>query len=304
MENVAPKINAIVEDKGRGVFEIEPLAPGYGYTIGNSLRRVLLSSLSGSAITSVKIDGVTHEFATVPHIKEDVLEMVLNIKDIKVKNLSDEPQVIKLSTKIAGEVTAAQIEKNAQVEIINPEQKIATLDKGGQLNIEMVVENGRGFYPTEDREKSSEFGVIAVDAVFTPVKAVNYHVENTRVGQMTNFNKLVVEIITDGAKDPKDALYESIDGLIDYFSALKTGTVSEVVEEIQESDIDPLENSSDTDPKTKITDLGLSSRTVNALLNNGIKTIGGLKRLSDLKLSEIKGLGSKGFDEIKKILGR
>lgn len=296
------KINVMSENEKSGVFIIEPLAPGFGPTIGNSLRRVLLSSLGGSAITDVKIDGVTHEFTTIPHVKEDVLDIILNIKSIKVKNHSDEPQTLVLSVKSVGEVTAKDINKNANVDILNPEQPIATLDKNGSLSIEMTVQNGRGFLPTEEREKSDTFGIVAVDAVFSPVESVHYHIENTRVGQMTNYDKLTLEINTNGIKTPKEALTESITILVDQFKSL-TEAQEEKTDDTA-TDLPEISDDGELDSKTKITDLDLSSRTVNALVNAGIKTVGGLTRLSDLKLSEVKGLGNKGFEEVKTLLNR
>lgn len=308
MEEVTlPKINVISEDNNTGIFEIEPLAPGFGSTVGNSLRRVLLSSLEGAAITEVKIDGITHEFTSLPHIKEDVLEIILNVKDIKVRTESNEPTIIRLEAKSMGEVRARDIAKNANVEIMNPDQVIATLDKGGQLSMEMVVKKGRGFYPTEEREKSAIFGSVAIDAVFSPTESVNYRVENTRVGQMTNYDKLIIEIKTNGVKTPREAFDQSVAILVEQFKALQGESPSKDKEsEVVEIETEPVKAAEDAllDPKTKVTELDLSSRTVNALVNAGVKTVGGLKRMSDLKLSEVKGLGSKGFEEIKKLLNR
>jgi len=312
---ILPEIKTVSEDQQNAVFEIEPLAPGFGFTIGNSLRRVLLSSLVGSAITEVKIEGATNEFTTIPHVKDDVLEIVLNIKEIKAKNLTDEPVKVLLVSDKTGDVLASDIQKNANVEILNPGHRIATLDKGGKLRIEMTVENGSGFLSTEDRKKSNEYGVISVDAVFSPVIVVDYRVENTRVGQMTNYDKLILNIKTDGVRSPKEALLDSINILIEQFSALtEAGQKTEKSKKISKDldDLKSLDENLDTqidsndriDPKTKITDLNLSSRTLNALLNSGIKTIGGLRRLSELKLSEIKGLGSKGMDEIKQLVNK
>jgi DNA-directed RNA polymerase subunit alpha len=312
---IFPEIKTASEDQQNAVYEIEPLAPGFGNTIGNSLRRVLLSSLAGSAITEVKIEGATHEFTTIPHVKDDVLEIILNIKEIRAKNLTDEPVKLLLISDKTGDVLASDIQKNANVEILNPKHRIATLDKGGKLRIEMTVENGSGFLSTEDRKKSNEYGVISVDAVFSPVTAVDYRVENTRVGQMTNYDKLILDIKTDGIRSPKEALFDSIDILIKQFSALtEAGQKAEKSEKPSKDTADSIvskensdlqvESESQIDPKTKITDLDLSSRTLNALLNSGIKTIGGLRRLTKLKLSEIKGLGSKGMDEVKQIINK
>lgn len=302
--STTPKVIITDNDKNQALIEIEPLEPGYGFTIGNSLRRVMLSSLRGSAITEVKIEGITHEFTSIPHVKEDALEIVLNIKDLKIKNLSDEPQILELDVKTTGVIKAKDIKVNANVEIINGDAHIATLDKSGKLRIEMTVENGSGFFPTENREKTQNFGAIAIDASFTPVELVNYHVENTRVGQMTDYDKLILDIKTNGLKSPKEALDESINILIQQFKALSGEAVAtnDASPEKQEIIDQPKQISGVYDSKTKVSELDLSSRTVNALINAGVKTVGGLKRLSDLKLSEVKGLGNKGFEEIKQIL--
>ncbi len=304
-----PKIMVTDKDQNQALIEIEPLEPGFGYTIGNSLRRVMLSSLHGSAVTEVNIEGVTHEFTSIPHVKEDALEIVLNIKELKIKNLSSEPQKIELDVKTAGKVTANDIKTNPNVEVINTDAYLATLDKGGKLKMVMTVENGRGFLPTENREKTENFGAIAIDAAFTPIELVNYRVENTRVGQMTDYDKLILNVKTNGLKSPKEAIDESINILINQFEMLagkkveaKEAETEEVGEEIAEEPKKAIAGSPEVNSKTKVTELDLTSRTVNALLNSGIKTFGGLRRLSDLKLSEVKGLGSKGFDEIKAIL--
>lgn len=300
-ELIPARINVLNENETSGVYVIEPLAPGFGPTVGNSLRRVLLSSLTGSAITEVKIEGITHEFTSIPHVKEDALEIILNLKNLKVKNHTDEPQTLVLSAKTSGELRGKDINQNANVEILNPEQIIATLDKSGILNIEMIVKNGRGFLSTEDREKSDTFGTTAVDAVFSPVDSVHYSIENTRVGQMTNFDKLTLEIKTTGIKSPRECLDDSIAILVDQFSGLNKAP-EEVREKVAEINIEEVK--AEIDSKTKVVDLDLSSRTINALTNNGIKTIGGLSRMSDLKLSEIKGLGNKGFEEVRELLSK
>lgn len=300
-ELTTAKISKIKEENQTGIFVIEPLAPGFGPTIANSLRRVLLSSLGGAAVTEVKLEGVTHEFATIANVKEDVLGVILNIKSLKVKNFSDEPQTLKLNAKGPGEIKASSIDKNANIEIMNPEQPIATLDKGGVISVEMTVENGRGFASTEDRGKAKTFGAIAVDAAFSPVESVKYKIENTRVGQMTNYDKVTLEIKTNGSISPDESLNQAIEILIQQFKGLVEEDKNDKIVEPEKSEED-IPKAENYDSKTKVTDLDLSSRTINALTNAGIKTIGGLSRMSDLKLSEIKGLGSKGFEEIKKLL--
>lgn len=201
------------------VLVLEPCFYGYGTTVGNALRRVLLSSLSGAAVTAVKIKGAQHEFTTVPNVKEDVLEIILNLKLLRLRKFSDEP--VKLSLRVTGEkkVTAKDFEKNSDVEIINDELHIATLtDKKSDFEMEVVVERGRGYVPTESRPKAPELGMIMVDALFSPVRNVGYKVENARVGEITNFDRLIMNIETDGTISPEEAVHESSKILLDYFS--------------------------------------------------------------------------------------
>lgn len=205
-------------DQYSSSFEIEPFLPGYGLTIGNAIRRVLLSSLSGSAITSVKIDGATHEFSTIKGVKEDVVELIINLKGLKVKLNQVEPAQLKLDKKGPGTVVAGDFVKNADVEIIDATYPIATLDKNSNLKIEAVVELGRGYVPTEkNKDEKLPLGSIAIDAIFTPIKRVHYQVENTRVGGMTNYDKLLIDITTDGSIDPNIALKTAIKMLIEHF---------------------------------------------------------------------------------------
>lgn len=204
------------------VLEIEPCFQGYGMTIGNALRRVLLSSLPGAAITSVKFDGLTHEFSAVPGVLEDALQIILNLKQVRLRTYSDEPIRLKLSVSGEKEVTAADFEKNSQVEISNPDQHIATLtDAKSELNMEVIVEAGRGYLVTEERDKSNlEAGMVAVDAVFTPVRNVAIKVESVRVGQITNFDKLILTVETDGTITPEEAVNEASKILINHFTLL------------------------------------------------------------------------------------
>lgn len=205
-----------------GIFTIEPLSPGYGLTLGNSLRRVLLSSLEGSAITSVKIEGITHEFSTIPGVKEDMVEVILNLKTLRFRLQGAEPATLKLSVKGPKEVTAADFAKNASCEVVNTDAFIASVGKGGKLNMEIKVEAGRGYLPVERRrEEKLPLGTIAVDSIFTPVKKVHYEVENTRVGQMTNFDKLTLEITTDGSLDPEAALATAAGILVEHFDLVQ-----------------------------------------------------------------------------------
>ncbi len=218
------------KDERSATFVMEPCFHGYGTTIGNALRRVLLSSLSGAAVVAAKIEGATHEFSALPGVKEDTLELVLNLKALRLKVHTDEVVRLKLSAKGEGEVTGADFEKNSDVEIVNPDLHIATLtDKGSKLELEVFVSRGRGFLPTEERGKEkAELGVIAIDAVFTPVREVGFRVENTRIGQITNYDKLVMDIETDGTISPSEALDQAAKILIDHFSLIASrGTSAE-----------------------------------------------------------------------------
>ncbi|MFA7243728.1 MAG: DNA-directed RNA polymerase subunit alpha [Patescibacteria group bacterium] len=315
MEKISlPKIREEKLEDNKSRFVIDPLYPGYGATLGNALRRVLLSSIPGSAITSFKLEGAPHEFTAISHVKEDLLEIMLNLKEINVKSDSDEPTALMISKKGPGEVTGADFSKNSSIEIINPEVHIATLDKGAQFELEVTIEKDRGFRSTEDfTDKGKEIGRIDIDAAFSPITRVKMDIENTRVGQMTNYDKLVIEIDSDGSIAPYDALISASNILIDHYKAFAFNeeVPFELTEmpknevEIEEEELLGGEEEADEiglDPKTKIEDANFSQRTTNALVNAGIKTIAGLKRLSDLKLSEIKGLGQKGIDEVKEKL--
>ncbi|MCX6810875.1 MAG: DNA-directed RNA polymerase subunit alpha [Candidatus Berkelbacteria bacterium] len=307
-ENEIPKIKESVVDETKSVFIIEPLLPGYGATMGNALRRVLLSSLPGTAISSIKIDGVAHEFSAIPHVKEDMIEIIMNLRKINFKSFSEEPVTISLQGKGPKVISAKDFKLTSDVEILNSDQYIATLDKSANFDMELVLEVGRGFRPTEDREvEKGDIGRISIDSVFSPVKLINFKTESTRVGQMTNFDKIELEITTNGAISPRDALTQAGKILVQHFNYIAEGkpytSEEEVVEESEAvGEKTNLVSLEDVDPKTKVADLNLSTRTVNALVNSGIKTVAGLKRLSDLKLSEVKGLGKKGFDEVKELL--
>ena len=306
-----PKI--IHEEHFTGTYEIDGLYPGYGHTLGNSLRRIILSSLPGAAITGVKIDGVSHEFSTIDGIKEDVVRIILNLKKVRIQMVTDEPQTINLKIKGAKEVTAGDIEVPGQVTILNPELHIASVtDKNTSVMIEMKVEKGLGYVSKEVLEKDKvEIGTITLDAIFTPIRRVNYEVENMRVGNRTDFNRLKLFIETDGTITPKLALEKSIEIMINQLKAivgfkeeeLPVAPESQIEEESQAGE----EKSSrkELDPeflKTRTDTLGLSPRTVNALANANIRTLGGLVRKKEEDILDIDGLGSKGVQEIKKIL--
>jgi len=233
MDYILPETNLVqiktMEKLGNnGLFVIEPLSPGYGVTLGNSLRRVLLSSLEGAAITSVKIDGATHEFATLPGVREDVVEIILNLKSLRFRMHTDEPVTMKLSVKGPKEVKAGDFDKNSSCEVVDGEAFIASVGKTGKLSLEVVVERGRGYVPVERRrDEKMPLGTIAVDSVFTPVKKIHYEVENTRVGGMTNFDKLTLEIATDGSIDPEQALEKASGILVEHLSLMQKAFTSE-----------------------------------------------------------------------------
>lgn len=300
-----PSKPRIVSEEGfSGTYEIDGLYPGYGHTLGNSLRRIILSSLPGSAITSIKIDGVDHEFSSIEGVKEDVISLILNLKKVRIKMLTDEPQTIELKVKGIKEVTAGDIQAPGQVEILNPELYIGSLgSKSAELSIEMRIEKGLGYVPKENLQKErTEIGHIALDAIFSPIRRVNYEVENMRVGDRTDFNKLKIYIETDGTLSPKEALEESILIMISQLKAIVGFKEPEV--EVVESKLET-EESKESDSeflKTRIETLDLSARTINALSNGNIRTVGGLARKKEKDLEEIEGLGSKGILEIKKLL--
>jgi DNA-directed RNA polymerase subunit alpha len=300
-----PSKPRIVSEEGfSGTYEIDGLYPGYGHTLGNSLRRIILSSLPGAAITSVKIAGVDHEFSAIPGVKEDVIALILNLKKVRIKMLTDEAQTIELKVKGIKEVTAGDINVPGQVEILNPELYIASLnDKGAELNVEIKIEKGLGYVPKEVLQKDrTEIGHIALDAIFSPIRRVNYEVENMRVGDRTDFNKLKLFIETDGTMTAKEALEESISIMISQLKAIIGFKEPEiVVEEVKEKNDDAKETDAEF-LKTRIESLDLGARTINALTNANIRTVGGLARKKEKDLDDVEGLGSKGIQEIKKVL--
>lgn len=308
-----PKI--VLEAENKGVYEIDGFYPGYGFTIGNSLRRIILSSLPGAAVTSVKINGIEHEFSSIKGIKEDVVMIMLNIKRLRIKMLSDEPQIMTIKAKGVKTITAKDIEVPGQVEVINPELVIATLtDKDSELNIEMTVEKGLGFVSRDQIGKNKvDIGTIVLDANFTPIRRVSYEVENMRVGDRTDFNRLRITIETDGSITPKESLEKSIYIMMEQLKAI---TGFEEKESLSDEDLSAgssetlaKKSASDTqkmDPeflKTRIENLNLSVRTLNALSSANIRTIGGLARKKEKDILEVEGLGAKGVAEIKRVLG-
>lgn len=287
--------------KTSATFTIEPLHSGYGMTLGNSLRRVLLSSIAGAAVTSFKIEGATHEFTTVKGVKEDVVAIMQNLKGLRFRVFSDEPQTVRIVKSGAGAVTGKDIQTNADVEVVNPERVIATIDDAkAKLTVDIVVEKGRGYRTIEEgtAKKASDF--IAVDAVFSPVLRVRYKVENTRVGQMTDLDKLLLTVDSDGSITPREAFEEAAAILVNQYTALAGQTRVEASEALTPSGSAAAKG--DDEPAelmTSIEDLNFSARTTNALINNDIHTLKDLFALSDSELRELKGFGSKALDEVK-----
>ncbi|MBI2121907.1 MAG: DNA-directed RNA polymerase subunit alpha [Candidatus Sungbacteria bacterium] len=308
---LAPK--AVSEEGNRAVFDIEGLYPGYGHTIGNSMRRVLLSSLRGAAITSVKIEGVSHEFSTIEGIMEDAVEIILNLKQLRFRLYQEEPVMISLSVKGEREVIGKDFKLPSQVELINPDLHIATISsKKSGLSMEATVEAGMGYIPVEERTKEKvEIGVIALDAAFSPVRYVNYDVENMRVGDRTDYNRLRLTVETDGSITPREAFLQAASILVEQFSVLIKEMESSSVEiapseEYARGVSEEAEKSAggeEDTSKMKLDDLKLSGRTLNILKESGIKTVGGLSRKKESALRELEGMGDKGMQEIKKALG-
>ncbi len=305
-----PKI--ILDEENRAVFEIEGLYPGYGQTIGNSLRRVLLSSVEGAAITSIKIEGVGHEFSTIEGVKEDIVDLTLNLKQIRFRLHEKGPFSITLSVSGEKEVRGNDFKTPSQVEMVTPDIYIATLtSKKARLNLEAIVESGLGYVPVEARSKDKvEVGIIALDAAFSPVRQVNYEVENMRVGDRTDYNRLRLHIETDGSITPQEALQRAVHILVEQFGEFVGGFVEaekkEKTHDVEVSGEEFKASSAEKEEsvmKVRLDTLKFSSRTLNALREVGIKTVGGLARKKDSSLREINGLGEKGMQEIKKALG-
>ncbi len=295
-----------VTDNGTNsaTFTIEPLHSGYGMTLGNSLRRVALSSIAGAAITGVKFEGASHEFTTLPGVKEDVVEIILNLKGVRFRVYGEEPQTVRLSKKSKGPVTAKDIEVNADVEVVNPDHIIATIDDDkGSIAMDIVIVVGRGYRTIEEAASQKTVSdMVAVDAIFSPVQRVRYKVENTRVGQMTDLDKLLITIDTDGSITPRDAFEEAAAILVNQYTALAGQTRVEAAPQLSNNSGDSADadiNEESPALMTPIEDLNLSARTTNALVNNEIHTLKDLFSLSDAELRDLKGFGSKALDEVK-----
>ncbi|MFC1757035.1 DNA-directed RNA polymerase subunit alpha [Patescibacteria group bacterium] len=324
------KPRIVLEEDRKGVYEIDGVYTGYGHTLGNSLRRIILSSLPGSAITTVKIDGANHEFSTLPGIKEDLMGILLNLKKMRFKFVGDKPLKATLSVKGVKKIKAGDFKIPAQLEILNKDQEVASLtDKSAKLNIEITIEKGLGYVTKEVLKKEKvETGTLMLDAMFTPVRRVNYEIENMRVGERTDYNRLRFLIETDGSISPREALENSIRILIKQLSAIVDISEEEVKDLIKETETQQkeiadsrkkkekvseemdsplLENERGEEQedflKTRIEDLTLSNRTANALTKAGIRTVGGLTRKKEEDLQNVEGLGEKAINEIRRALG-
>ena len=304
MEFQTPRIVQEEVDENRGIFVIEPLDRGFGYTFGNSLRRVLLSSLEGAAVTSVKIEGVAHEFTTLPGVVEDVTDLILNLKNLIVRLHGESPEIeVHMMKKGQGEVTAMDIDAPADLEILNPDLHIASISDKGRLEMTMTVGRGRGYVPAEmNRGEQHTIGVIPVDSIFSPVRRVAYDVESARVGQRTDYDKLRLDVTTDGSLDPRDAVAQAAEILIrqlaiftdlDKIEGLGDGPGAEAIAETPPPH--PMEN-------FPIEELELGVRSYNCLKRVGIDTIGDLISKSEAELSAIPNFGRKSIEEVKETL--
>ncbi|MBI3583381.1 MAG: DNA-directed RNA polymerase subunit alpha [Nitrospinae bacterium] len=283
-----------------GKFVAEPFERGFAKTIGNALRRHLLSSIQGAAVTAVKFDGVYHEFSTIPKVREDVSDIILNIKELMIKLNVDQPKTIFIHADGKGEVRAKDIKADADVEILNPEHLIATLDKGGKLDFEMVIKKGRGYIPAErNAEEGMPIQMIPIDSIFSPIKKVNYTIENTRVGQSTDYERLILEVWTNGAIKPDDAIAHSAKILKDH---LQIFINFEEEVEVKGPQVDEKKQKTVTNLKRSVEELELSVRSYNCLKNENIKTIADLVQKTDQEMLKTRNFGRKSLNEIKEIL--
>ncbi len=294
-----PRIECIdlAPDGTHGKFVVEPLERGYGTTLGNSLRRVLLSSLPGYAITSVKIDGVLHEFSTIPGVKEDVTEIVLNLKGVILKIHGDGPKTIYIEANGEGEITASSIKADSEVEILNPDHHIASLDAGASVNMELTADRGRGYVPSERNKQRMQpvIGIIAVDSIYTPVLKVNYTVENTRVGQVTDFDKLTLEVTTNGTIFAKEAVSLAAKILNEHLNLFV-----DLSEEAYDTEIMVVKDDNGKEKVLEMTieELDLSVRSFNCLKRAGINTVEDLINKSEEDMMKVRNLGRKSLDEV------
>ena len=292
------KITDSIESNFYGKFELEPLERGFGTTLGNALRRVMLSSLPGSAISSIKIDGVLHEFQTIEGVYEDVTTIILNLKGIVIKNHSNEPKVVRISTTKEGEVTAADIEHDADIEVINQDKVICTLSKGASFNMEMTVTNGRGYVRSEDNKKIHDIkksGEIAIDSLYSPIERVSYEVGNARVGQDESYDKLILDVWTNGSIKPEEAIALASRILIEHLQIL---TDLSAIADVSGMMIEKTEDPKVKALETSIEDLDFSVRAYNCLKRAGIHTLQDLVNKSESDMMKIRNLGKKSLKEV------
>jgi len=304
-----PKIRTERISENHMIFTVSPLPQGYGTTIGNSFRRVLLSSLPGASITGVKIDGVSHEYSTIKGVKDSVLDITLNLKLIDLKKTSPQPSTCTLTANKEGVIRAKDIKCPSDVEVLNPDQYITTLEKGAKINMELRVEKGVGYLPATQRQKEdNDPNMIVLDGVFSPIKKVRYEVEATRVGQMTNLDKLTLEVLTNGSITPENAVRFASNILQSYFNLFNQENV--MVEEAFMSDFKKIAEKEQAEEKNKPTQeaytpieiLGFSPRTLNALINGGIGSVEQLAKCTESKLTNLRGFGKKALAEVQAAL--
>jgi DNA-directed RNA polymerase subunit alpha len=295
------KFTKVSEEKNSAVFSFEPLPTGFGHTLGSVLRRVALTSIMGGAVTSFRIPGITHQFTSIDGVKEDLVDLSLNLKQLRFKVHSEGVFTAKISKKGPGVITASDIDVTSEVEVVNKDLVIATLaDKNSSLDLELIIERGIGYSPVEGRENNS-LGLVLVDAIFSPVVNVSYSVESARIGRQSGLDKLIIEVQTDGSVKPMEVIKVSASILRDFFDKFSSAPESS-------QDIDSLfQHTLATEAKSdnsSIDDLPLPTRTINALKKHGINSLIDLRNKSDEEISDIKNLGEKSIDEIKKLLGR
>jgi DNA-directed RNA polymerase subunit alpha len=304
MEFQVPKIVHEEVDDRRGIFVIEPLDRGFGYTFGNSLRRVLLSSLEGAAVTSVKIEGVAHEFTTIPGVREDVTDIVLNLKNLICRLYGDSPEIeVRLSKKGPGSITAGDLEAPADLEILNPELELAHLSERGKLELTLTIGRGRGYIPAElNRGPEHTIGVIPVDSIFSPVRRVSYDVEAARVGQRTDYDKLRLDITTDGSIDPREAIAQAAEILIRQLAIFTDIEKIEGLTQAAAAEAAPEVTAAHGMENFPIEELELGVRSYNCLKRVGIETIGDLVSKTENELGAIPNFGKKSIEEVKETL--
>lgn len=300
MEKPKVEVVEINAENTYGKFTVEPLERGYGTTLGNSLRRIMLSSLPGAAVTSVKIDGVLHEFSTIPGVKEDVSEIIINLKGLSIRMHGNEPKTVRIEAKGEGVITAGDIIADADVEILSPDTHIATLDTDAVLNMELTIAKGRGYVPAENNKTPGmPIGVLPIDSIFTPVTKVSYHVENTRVGQVTDYDKLVIEVFTDGSIVPDEAISLAAKIMNEHLNLFITLTdhVNDVEIMVQKE-----EDKKEKVLEMTIEELDLSVRSYNCLKRAGINTVDELAQKSEEDMMKVRNLGRKSLEEVQKKL--